>query len=151
MLLDVFSRYIMAWHVAERESVTLTARLLEDAYLKQGVWPGRLTVHAHHGSPMISKIVTHRLADLGVTRTPSRPHVSNDNPSSEVQFKTLKYQPTFRNRFGCREDALTFRHHFVHSCNEEHYHSGLKLLTPGSFHHGSQHPGAPARPGPVQK
>jgi len=137
VLLDVFSRYIVGWHVAERESATLAARLLEDAYVKQSIRPGRLTVHADHGAPMISKSVTHLLADLGVTKTHSRPHVSNDNPYSEAQFKTLKYQPTFPKRFGCRADALTFCRHFVRWYNDEHYHSGLKLLTPSSVHYGT--------------
>jgi len=137
VLLDVYSRYVVGWLLAERESATLAERLLEDAYSKQGVQPGQLTVHADHGAPMVSKPVAQLLADLGVTKTHSRPHVSNDNPYSEAQFKTLKYQPTFPKRSGCLEDALAFCRRFFPWYNDDHYHTGLGLLTPASVHHGT--------------
>ncbi len=137
LLLDVYSRCVVGWLLAERESATLAERLLEDAYAKQGLRPGQLTVHADHGAPMVSKPVAHLLADLGVTKTRSRPHVSNDNPYSEAQFKTLKYQPTFPKRFGCHEDALAFCRRFFQWYNNDHYHTGLGLLTPANVHYGT--------------
>ena len=137
VLLDVYSRYVVGWLLAHRESAALAKRLIEDAYSKQDVRPSQLTVHADHGSPMVSKPVTHLLADLGVTKTHSRPHVSNDNPYSEAQFKTLKYQPMFPKRFGCHEDALAFCRRFFPWYNDDHYHTGLGLLTPASVHYGT--------------
>jgi len=137
VLLDVFSRYVVGWLLGERESAALAEHMLQDAHAKQAIQPGQLTVHADHGAPMISKPVAHLLADLGVTKTHSRPHVSNDNPFSESHFKTVKYQPTFPKRFGSREDALAFCRTFFPWYNEQHYHAGLGLLTPSSVHHGT--------------
>lgn len=136
VVLDVFSRYVVAWMVAPKESATLAERLIAEACARQRIAPGQLTVHADRGSSMRSKLLAQLLADLGVTKTHSRPHVSNDNPFSEAQFKTLKYRPEFPDRFGCIEDA---RHHcvdFFAWYNDEHYHSGLGLFTPADVHYG---------------
>ncbi|MGQ0571796.1 MAG: IS3 family transposase [Armatimonadota bacterium] len=136
VLLDVFSRYVVGWMVAHRESAMLAKRLIEASLQKQAIEPGQLTVHADRGSSMTSKPVALMLADLGVTKTHSRPQVSNDNPFSEAQFKTLKYRPEFPDRFGCIEDSRAFCVGFFHWYNNEHYHSGLALLTPATVHYG---------------
>jgi putative transposase len=108
VILDVFSRYVVGWMAAERDSATLAQRLIQQTCDRQGVEPGKLTIHADRGSAMIAKSVALLLADLGVTKTHSRPHVSNDNPYSESQFKTLKYSPEFPDRFGSLQDARSF-------------------------------------------
>jgi len=136
VLLDVFSRYVVGWMLAQRESATLAKRLIEASVKKQAIQRGQLTVHADRGSSMTSKPVALLLADLGVTKTHSRPHVSNDNPYSEAQFKTFKYRPEFPDRFGCIEDARAFSVGFFDWYNNEHYHSGLALLTPATVHYG---------------
>jgi len=136
VLLDIFSRYVVGWMVAHRESATLAKKLIEESSTKQSIQPGQLTVHADRGSSMTSKPVALLLADLGVTKTHSRPHVSNDNPYSEAHFKTLKYRPEFPDRFGCIEDGRAFCGGFFDWYNNEHYHSGLALLTPASVHYG---------------
>ncbi len=141
VVLDVFSRYVVAWMVAPHESATLAKRLIAAAYEREGIQPGQLTVHADRGSSMRSKLVAQLLADLGATKTHSRPHVSNDNPFSEAHFKTLKYRPDFPDRFGCIEDARAHCVDFFHWYNAEHYHSGVGLLTPEDVHYGR----APAR------
>ncbi|MBI4544500.1 MAG: transposase family protein, partial [Gemmatimonadetes bacterium] len=105
VMLDVFSRYVVGWMVAHRESATLAERFIQDTCGRQGIDRGQLTIHADRGSAMTSKPVALLLADLGVTKTHSRPHVSTDNPFSEAQFKTLKYRPAFPNRFGSVQDA----------------------------------------------
>ena len=107
-ILDIYSRYVVGWMVAAREAAALAERLLADTLAAQGVEPGTLTVHADRGTSMTSKPVAMLLADLGVTRSHSRPQVSNDNPYSESQFKTLKHHPTFPERFGCIQDARGF-------------------------------------------
>lgn len=135
-ILDIFSRYVVGWMVAERESAELAKRLIKQTTLKQGVQPGQLTIHADRGSSMTSKPVAFLLADLGVTKTHSRPHTSNDNPYSEAQFKTLKYCPEFPERFGSLEDARAFCQGFFTWYNSEHHHSGIGLLTPEDMHHG---------------
>jgi len=136
VILDIFSRYVVGWMVAPRESGTLAKRLIAESAAKQHVDPEQLTLHADRGSSMRSKLVANLLADLGVTKTHSRPHVSNDNPFSEAQFKTLKYRPTFPKRFGCIEDARAFLRPFFHGYNDEHHHSGLAFLTPAQVHSG---------------
>jgi len=136
VILDVFSRYVVGWMVAHRESAALAQKLIRETCERQGITPGRLTVHADRGSSMTSKPVAFLLADLGVTKTHSRPHVSNDNPFSEAQFKTLKYRPDFPERFGCIEDARAHSKDFFAWYNLEHHHSGLGLLTPHDVHHG---------------
>jgi putative transposase len=139
VILDVFSRYVVGWMVAPRESAALAERLIEDTCAKQRIARGQLTLHADRGSSMRSKPVALLLADLGVVKTHSRPHVSNDNPYSEAQFKTLKYCPAFPERFGALEDARAFGQRFFAWYNHEHHHSGLGYLTPTMVHHGLAH------------
>ncbi len=136
VILDIFSRYVVGWTVAYRESASLATRLLEETYHKQEILPGRLTVHADRGPSMRSQAVAHLLGDLGVTKTHSRPHVSNDNPFSESQFKTLKYRPAFPDRFGSIQDARAFCRVFFDWYNNQHHHSGIGLLTPETVHYG---------------
>jgi putative transposase len=136
VLLDVFSRYVVGWMLAHRESASLAKKLIEESARKQSILPGQLTVHADRGSSMTSKPVALLLADLGVTKTHSRPRVSNDNPFSEAQFKTMKYRPEFPERFGSIEDGRAFCPGFFDWYNNEHYHSGLALLTPATVHYG---------------
>ncbi len=136
-MLDVFSRYVVGWMVAHRESATLAERFIQETCLRQGIDHGELTIHADRGPAMTSKPVALLLADLGVTKTHSRPYVSNDNPFSEAQFKTLKYRPAFPTRFGSIQDARAYCHVFFPWYNTEHHHSGLGLLTPADVHHGA--------------
>ena len=139
VILDIFSRYVVGWMVAHRESATLAQRLIEQTIKRHDIEPGKLTLHADRGSSMTSKAVALLLADLGVTKTHSRPHVSNDNPYSESQFKTMKYRPEFPERFGCLQDGRGFCGEFFHWYNHEHYHSGLGYLTPFAVHFGQAH------------
>jgi putative transposase len=136
VILDIFSRYVVGWMVAHREQKALAKRLIEQSCIKQNIEPGQLTVHADRGSSMKSKVVAHLLADLGVSKSHSRPHVSNDNPYSESQFKTLKYRPEFPNRFGSIQDARAFCLPFFNWYNKEHRHSGIALMTPEQVHYG---------------
>jgi putative transposase len=136
VILDVFSRYVPGWMVATAESAALAERLIADTLEKEGIVPGQLVLHADRGTSMRSKPVALLLADLGVERTHSRPHVSNDNPYSESQFRTLKYRPTFPARFGSLEDARAFCREFFGWYNTEHRHSGIGLLTPADVHSG---------------
>jgi len=136
VILDVFSRYIVGWMLANQESAALAKRLIEETCRKQEILPEQLTIHADRGSSMRSNPVALLLSDLGVTKTHSRPHVSNDNPFSESQFKTLKYRPEFPKRFGCIEDARAFCVRFFDWYNTEHHHSGIGLLTPEVVHCG---------------
>jgi len=136
VILDVFSRYVVGWMVAHRESKTLAKRLIEESCKKQQIQPGQLTVHADRGSSMKSRVVARLLADLGVTKTHSRPHVSNDNPYSEAQFKTLKYCPQFPANFGSIQDSRSFCQDFFNWYNKEHRHSGIAMLTPEQVHYG---------------
>lgn len=135
VILDVFSRYVTGWMVVPRESAELAKRLIEKSCAKQNIQPGQLTLHADRGTSMRSKSVAFLLADLGVTKTHSRPHVSNDNPYSESQFRTLKYRPEFPDRFGCIQDSRAFSQGFFRWYNEEHRHSGLGLLSPAMVHY----------------
>ena len=136
VILDIFSRYVVGWMLAPRESAALAERLIAETCAKHGIQPGQLTVHADRGAAMTSKPVALLLADLGVVKTHSRPHVSNDNPFSEAQFKTLKYCPAFPERFGSLEDGRAFCHDFFCWYNAEHHHSGLGFLTPAVVHYG---------------
>jgi putative transposase len=136
VLLDVFSRYVVGWLVAHRESASLADKLIAQTCTRQGIEPGQLTLHADRGSSMTSKAVAFLLADLGVTKTHSRPHVSNDNPFSEAHFKTLKYRPDFPERFGEIEDARSFCGPFFDWYNHDHHHAALGLLTPADVHYG---------------
>jgi len=135
-VLDIFSRYVVGWMLATRESASLAERLLADSVRKQGVDPDQLTIHADRGSSMSSKPVALMLADLGVTKSHSRPHCSNDNPYSEAQFKTLKYRPEFPDRFGSAQDARGFCKHFFGWYNDDHRHSGIGYHTPADVHYG---------------
>ena len=136
VILDVFSRYVTGWMVAMRESAELAKRLIEESCRKQRIQPGQLTLHADRGTSMSSKPVAFLLADLGVTKTHSRPHIADDNPYSESQFRTMKYRPEFPDRFGCIQDSRAFSQRFFRWYNEEHRHSGLGLLTPAMVHYG---------------
>lgn len=137
VILDVFSRYVVGWMVAERELAVLALKLIADTCGKQGIVSGQLTIHADRGSSMKSKPVALLLSDLGVIKSHSRPSVSNDNPYSEAQFKTLKYFPQFPERFGTIEDARFFCRMFFDWYNNKHHHSGIALLTPFHVHYGS--------------
>jgi putative transposase len=139
VILDIFSRYVVGWMVAHRESAALAKRLIEDTCHKQGIVPGQLIIHADRGSSMRSKCVAQLLADMGVTKTHSRPHVSNDNPYSESQFKTLKYCPQFPERFGSIQDARDFCQDFFPWYNQDHRHAGIGLVTPEQLHYGIAH------------
>lgn len=136
VILDIFSRYVVGWMVAERESSELAKRLIRESCLKQEVLSDQLTLHADRGSSMKSKPLAMMLSDLGVTKTHSRPHVSNDNPYSESHFKTLKYRPGFPERFGSLQDARTFCQEFFTWYNTQHHHSGIAWLTPEDMHYG---------------
>src|SRR5438067_5143846 len=136
VILDVSSRYVTGWMVAYRESAELAKRLIEESCKKQLIQPDQLTLHADRGTSMRSKPVALLLADLGVTKTHSRPHVSDDNPYSESQFRTMKYRPEFPDRFGCIQDSRAFCQSFFRWYNGEHRHSGVGLLTPAMVHYG---------------
>ncbi len=136
VLLDVFSRYVVGWLLAHRESARMAQHLIAATVAREGIRPGQLTVHADRGAAMTSKPVAFLLADLGITKTHSRPHVSNDNPYSEAQFKTLKYHPSFPDRFGSYEDGRAHCADFFPWSNTEHRHSGLGWHTPHAVHHG---------------
>lgn len=136
VILDIFSRYVVGWMVATRESAALAARLIEETCRAQNILSGQLTIHADRGSSMKSKPVAFLLADLGITKTHSRPHTSDDNPYSEAQFKTLKYRPDFPERFGCVEDSRTFCRPFFNWYNTEHRHTAIGLVTPAAVHYG---------------
>lgn len=136
VILDVFSRCVVGWMVAHRESAELARRLIRHACRAHRIPSGQLTLHADRGSSMKSRPVALLLADLGVTKTHARPHVSNDNPYSEAQFKTLKYRPEFPDRFGSLEDARAFCQAFFHWYNHEHRHSGIAQFTPAVVHQG---------------
>ena len=136
VILDVFSRYVVGWMVAQRESAALAERLIETTCERQGIARGQLTLHADRGPSMRSKDVALLLADLGVTKTHSRPYTATDNPYSEAQFRTLKYRPEFPDRFGCLQGARVFCGPFFDWYNTEHRHSGLAMLTPHDVHYG---------------
>ena len=136
VILDVFSRYVVGWMTACRESATLAQRLIEQTCARQGIAKGALTLHADRGPAMLAKSVALLLADLGVTKTHGRPHVSNDNPYSESQFKTLKYAPEFPDRFGSLQDTRSFLLDFFQWYNTMHHHSGLGWMTPFDVHYG---------------
>jgi putative transposase len=136
VILDVFSRYVVGWTLQHRESSAVAEQLIAQALQDQQVGPGKLTIHADRGSSMTSKPVAFLLADLGVTRTHSRPYTSTDNPYSEAQFKTLKYRPGFPDRFLSVEQARAFCREFFPWYNQVHRHSGIGLMTPQTVHYG---------------
>jgi len=136
VIMDIFSRYVVGWMVAHREQAILAEKLIHETCDKQEIPPEQLTLHADRGPSMKSKCVAHLLADLGVTKTHSRPYVSNDNPYSEAQFKTLKYCPQFPQRFGAIQDARAFCRDFFNWYNKLHHHTGIALMTPEQVHYG---------------
>jgi len=136
VILDVFSRYVAGWMVAHREGAELAKQFIQEAIRKHQVPAGQLHIHADRGRVMTSKPVAFLMADLGVTKTHSRPYVSDDNPYSESQFRTMKYRPEFPDRFGCIQDSRAFCQQFFHWYNQEHRHSGIGLLTPAMVHFG---------------
>ena len=136
VILDIFSRYVVGWMVAERERATLAQELIAASYEKQGIPAGQLTLHADRGASMRSKSVSQLLVSLGVVKTHSRPYVSDDNPYSESQFKTFKHHPGFPGWFGACQDARAHCRAFFAWYNNDHHHTGLALLTPSDVHHG---------------
>ena len=136
VVMDIFSRYVVGWMVTHRESAVLAKQLIATSCERQEIGPEQLTVHADRGSSMTSKSVALLMSDLGITKTHSRPHVSNDNPYSESQFKTMKYRPDFPKRFGSIEHARSFGGDFFPWYNLEHHHVGLGLYTPHDVHYG---------------
>ena len=136
VIMDIYSRYVVGWMVADRENSALAGRLIQQSCLKHGVQPRVLTLHSDRGAPMTSQCTAQLLADLGVTRSLSRPQVSDDNPFSEAQFKTLKYHPS-PGRFGDQGQAKTFCRSFFRWYNAEHRHGGISMLTPEQVHFGN--------------
>ena len=136
VILDIFSRYVVGWMIAPRESAQLAEQLIADTVARQNIAPGTLTLHADRGTSMRSKSVAELLVDLEVTKSHSRPYVSDDNPFSEAQFKTFKYRPDFPARFGCIEDARAHCQAFFLWYNDSHRHSGIGYMTPAAVHHG---------------
>jgi putative transposase len=135
VILDIFSRYVVGWMVADRESAILAQTLIEQTCTKQGIESDQLILHADRGPSMKSKLVAHLLADLGITKTHSRPYTSDDNPYSEAHFKTLKYRPGFPDRFGSIQDAKRYCETFFKWYNTVHKHSGIAMLTPQDVHY----------------
>lgn len=133
-VLDIFSRYVVGWMIAEEESSNLAKQLIAESACKHGIQPDQLTLHADNGSPMTGKPLSQLLVDLGITKSHSRPHTSDDNPFSEAQFKTMKYRPDYPDRFASIDQARQWARVFFAWYNDEHYHSGLNLMTPVSVH-----------------
>ena len=125
VIIDIYSRYVVGWLIAEVEAAELAEQLIAETCAKQGVQRAHLTIHADNGSPMIAKSVAILLADLGVAKSHSRPHVSDDNPYSEAQFKTLKYRPDYPERFGSLADARSWSRSFFAWYNDQHHHTGI--------------------------
>ncbi len=136
VLIDIFSRYIVGWMVADRENSAFASQLIQESCLKQDIQPETLTLHSDRGSPITSKCTAQLLADLGITRSLGRPSVSGDNPFSEAHFKTIKYHPTFPGRFPDIHNAIDFCRSFFPWYNHEHRHGGIAMLTPDDVHHG---------------
>lgn len=135
-VLDIFSRYVVGWLIAEAQSAELARQLIGETAQRQGIQPGQLTLHSDNGAPMTSKPLSQLLVDLGITRSHNRPYTSDDNPFSEAQFKTMKYRPDYPDRFDGIAGARLWARSFFQWYNHEHYHSGLNLLTPASVHYG---------------
>lgn len=136
VMMDIFSRYVVGWLLADCEWQELAQSLIAESCAKQGVTPDELTIHADRGGPMIAKPVAHLMADMGVTKTHSRPYVSNDNPFSEAQFKTMKYRPDFPERFGSIQHARAFSRAYFTWYHTQHRHSGIAWMTPEDVHYG---------------
>jgi putative transposase len=135
-VLDIYSRYVVGWMIAEVESSDLARQLIAATAKKQGILPAQLTLHADNGAPMRGKPLSQLLIDLGITKSHNRPHTSDDNPFSEAHFKTMKYRPDYPDRFGSLAEAQKWARCFFTWYNEQHYHSGLNLFTPASVHFG---------------
>lgn len=135
-VLDIFSRYVVGWMIAEVESSDLAKQLIAETARKQGIQPDQLTLHADNGAPMTGKPLSQLLLDLGITKSHSRPHTSDDNPFSEAQFKTMKYRPDYPDRFASIDEARAWARCFFAWYNDDHYHSGLNLMTPARVHYG---------------
>jgi putative transposase len=135
-VLDIFSRYVVGWMIAEVESSELAKQLIAETAGKQGIQPDQLTLHADNGAPMKGKPLSQLLVDLNITSSHSRPHTSDDNPFSEAQFKTMKYRPDYPDHFGSITIAQHWARPFFEWYNHQHYHSGLNLMTPASVHYG---------------
>ena len=140
VILDIFSRYVVGWLLAQRECSDLAARLIRETCVKQEIEADQLTIHSDRGPSMKSQTVAQLLAALGIIKSQSRPYVSDDNPFSEALFKTCKYRPEFPDRFASYEEGRAFCVWFFSWYNDEHYHSGLSMLTPTSVHHGQTGP-----------
>jgi putative transposase len=136
VIIDIFSRYVVGWLISERENSELAQHLIAETCQRQRANTSELIIHSDRGPAMTSKPVAMLLADLGITKSLNRPHVSNDNPYSESHFKTLKYNPHFPSAFGSIEDARSYCKWFFHWYNYEHRHSGIALMTPGTVHYG---------------
>jgi len=136
VLLDIYSRYVVGWMIALQEAAHLAEVLIEETCQRQAIAPGQLTLHADRGKPMLSRPLAFLLADLGVTKSHSRPYISDDNPFSEAQFKTMKYRPDYPDRFGSLLEARAWGQQFFRWYNGEHHHSALGLLTPADVHFG---------------
>ena len=137
VILDIYSRYVVGWMIADRECSILAKQLIAATAALHHIAPGTLTLHADRGTSMRSKTVAELLVDLAITKSHSRPHVSDDNPYSEAQFKTLKYRPEFPARFGCIEDARAYCRAFFRWYNQEHRHCGIGFMTPHNLHYGN--------------
>lgn len=136
VIIDIFSRYVVGWMLADRECKLLAKKLIQESCEKQGIEEGQLTLHSDNGPSMKSITVSQLLVVLGVTKSHSRPYVSNDNPFSEAQFKTVKYHPSFPERFEDEQVAWSFCREFFRWYNDEHYHTGINLLRPHDLHYG---------------
>ncbi len=136
VVIDIFSRYVTGWMLARAENAALAKVLIAEAVAKQGIARDQLSLHMDRGGPMRAKPFAFFLADLGVTKSYSRPHVSNDNPYSESHFRTFKYQPQYPDRFGSYEDAHGYCGRFFPWYNDEHLHSGIGFHTPADLHYG---------------
>ena len=136
VLLDIYSRYVVGWTLADRECSEIAQELITNAILKEEIDPTSLTLHADNGASMASKGVALLLADLGVTKSHSRPHVPNDNPYSEAQFKTLKYRPGFPANFSDLTEARSYFSDLFSWYNHEHRHSAIALMAPADVHYG---------------
>ena len=134
--IDLFSRLVVGWTLQYKEDEEIAKEFHRQNFIRHGIRPGELIQHSDNGAAMISNTVNQLLIDLGVTRSRSRPHVSDDNPYSESQFKTLKYSPGFPERFGSIEDARSFCRRYFHWYNHKHRHSGIGMMTPASVHEG---------------
>lgn len=137
-IMDIYSRYVVGWMIADRENAALARDLIAETCRKQQINQGPLLLHSDNGGPMTAHCVAKLLADLGITRSLSRPHVSNDNPYSESAFKTLKYRPGLPERYESQEQTETIFADLMHWYNCEHYHSGIGMLTPYQLHYGLQ-------------